>query len=152
MHSHIVEGRIISQVKTSSGNRRLFTPENPYNFKHYTSIIVSGDIERGPEFEEWIANMAFNYDLLIRDNVFMFDGNIYEMEPEDLAKMRDFVSDEEEPEVTDIQETLIVEIEKDLLVELYNFAYEQARITGMVDVLHDIDRRIHTEYKAQGAE
>lgn len=92
IHSHRVEGRIISQVKTSSGNRRLFTPENPYNFKHYTSIIISGDIERGPEFEEWIANMAFNYELLRRNDVFMFDGVIFEMCPEDLDDLKKFIS------------------------------------------------------------
>ena len=40
-------------------------------------------------------------------------------------------------------EPLIVEIRKDHLVKLYNFAYEQAVITGKVDELKEIDRQIN---------
>lgn len=46
-------------------------------------------------------------------------------------------------EVTHDQKPLIVEIEKDQLVELYDFAFEQAKITGSIEQLHDIDRRFY---------
>ena len=39
---------------------------------------------------------------------------------------------------------LIVEISKDLLVELFNFAHKQARKTGTLNELNEIDVKINT--------
>ncbi len=140
IHTHRVDGKVVAQAKVSSGNRR-FSSENPHNFTRYTSMIVSGNVDNGPEFEDWIVNMAFKYNEITKPNVFLFDGNFYEMDEYELGQMKDFVS---EDEVTDVQEKLIVDIEKDLLVELYNFAYEQAVKTGTVEKLLEIDSRINS--------
>ena len=46
-------------------------------------------------------------------------------------------------EKTNDDEPMIIEIYKEHLIELYDFAYEQAKKTGKIDELKEINRKIN---------
>mgnify|MGYP000075269683 CR=1 FL=1 len=83
-------GKVVLEIKSCSGSRNMGR-ENPYNLTNYANISVSGTMPMGGDFESYMVNMALSYVPIIKGTVFMFKGQFFDMGPEDIKAMTEFI-------------------------------------------------------------
>ena len=85
-----IDGKIVLEIKSCSGSRNKGI-ENPHNLPSYTNLSMSGSVPMGEDFENYMVNMALSYVPLLKGTVFLFKGQFYEMGPDDIKAMVNFI-------------------------------------------------------------
>jgi hypothetical protein len=95
------DGIIDMQIKSCSG-KRVLNNDNPHKLPNYTNLSISGSVKMGYELEEFLVDIAMNHDIVMEGQAFIFAGQLYDLNLEEVELIKKFISERAEETPDDV--------------------------------------------------